>query len=50
MSIENEAENVNIILVDDDENYLEMTKMYLEDNGMKITTFSNPVKALDVCK
>ncbi len=50
MSIENEAANINIVLVDDDENYLEMTKMYLEDNGMKITTFSNPVEALDVCK
>ena len=50
MSIENEAANINIALVDDDENYLEMTKMYLEDNGMKITTFSNPVEALEVCK
>ena len=50
MSIENEAANINIVLVDDDENYLEMTKMYLEDNGMKITTFSNPVEALEVCK
>ena len=50
MSIENEAANINIVLVDDDVNYLEMTKMYLEDNGMKITTFSNPVEALDVCK
>lgn len=50
MSIENEAANVNILLVDDDENYLEMTKMYLEDNGMKITTYSNPIEALEVCK
>ena len=50
MSIENEAANVNIILVDDDANYLEMTKMYLEDNGMKITTYSNPIEALEVCK
>lgn len=50
MSIENEAANVNILLVDDDENYLEMTKMYLEDNGMKITTYSNPTEALEVCK
>ena len=50
MSIENEAANINIALVDDDENYLEKTKMYLEDNGMKITTFSNPAEALEVCK
>lgn len=50
MSIKEEALNINIFLVDDDENYLEMTKMYLEDNGMKITTFSDPVEALNIAK
>jgi CheY-like chemotaxis protein len=50
MSIKDEALNVNILLVDDDQNYLEMTKMYLEDNGMKIITFSNPIEALEMAK
>ena len=49
-SIMEEAANINILLVDDDENYLQMTKMYLEDSGMKITTYSNANEALEVCK
>ena len=49
-SILEEAANINILLVDDDDNYLQMTKMYLEDSGMKITTFNNPNDALELCK
>ncbi len=49
-SIMEEAANINILLVDDDENYLQMTKMYLEDSGMKITTYSSANEALEVCK
>lgn len=43
-------EKINILLVDDDENYLKITKLYLEENGMNIRAFSNPKEALEVCK
>ena len=49
-SILEEAANINILLVDDDENYLQMSKMYLEDSGMKITTYSSASEALEVVK
>ena len=39
-----------ILLVDDETNYLTMTKMALEANGFNIITESNPVQALEYLK
>ena len=39
-----------ILLVDDEQNYLTMTKMALEGNGFTVITESNPLQALEYLK
>ncbi len=44
------VKQTKILLVDDDENYVKVTKMYLEENGLNISACTNPVEALKICK
>ncbi len=41
---------VNILLIDDDQEYLNITKMYLKDCGLRVTVCNNPIDALELCK
>jgi CheY-like chemotaxis protein len=41
---------IKILLVDDDENYVKITTMYLKENGLNILSSTNPVEALKMCK
>jgi CheY-like chemotaxis protein len=41
---------IKVLLVDDDENYLKITTMYLQENGLNMFSSSNPVEALKMCK
>ena len=43
-------ESMKILLVDDDEEYSKITKMYLESNGFNVTICTDPTKALEMCK
>ena len=40
--------NYNILIVDDDNQNLHVTKMFLEDYGYNVTTTSSPLKALEI--
>lgn len=42
--------NIKVMLVDDDENYLKVTRMYLEENGLNMRSCINPLDALKICK
>ena len=42
--------NIKVMLVDDDENYLKVTRMYLEENGLNMRSCTNPLDALKICK
>ena len=42
------VKQTKILLVDDDENYVKVTKMYLEENGLNISACTNPVEALKI--
>ena len=44
------VETTKVLLVDDDENYVKVTKMYLEESGLNISACTNPVEALKICK
>ncbi len=44
------VKRTKILLVDDDETYTKVTKMYLENNGLSIQSFNNPIEALEYCK
>ncbi|MBR2290178.1 MAG: response regulator [Clostridia bacterium] len=43
-------DSMKILLVDDDEEYAKITKMYLESNGLNVTVSTDPEKALEMCK
>ena len=43
-------ESVKVLLVDDDEEYIKVTEMYLKENGLNIKACSDPKKALQICK
>lgn len=43
-------ESIKILLVDDDEEYSKITKMYLESNGFNVTICTDPAKGLEICK
>lgn len=45
-----DVEKVKVLLVDDDEEYVKVTEMYLKDNGLNISSCSDPKKALQICK
>lgn len=45
-----DIDKVKVLLVDDDEEYVKITEMYLKENGLNITSSSNPEKALEICK
>ena len=43
-------EKLMILLVDDDENYLKITQLYLQDNGLKVMAYQDARSALELCK
>jgi response regulator RpfG family c-di-GMP phosphodiesterase len=43
-------DKIKVLLVDDDENYVKITEMYLKENGLNISSCINPVEALKICK
>ena len=43
-------EFVKILLIDDDVQYTNITKRFLESDGFNITAHNNPVEALEMCK
>lgn len=45
-----EIEKVKVLLVDDDEEYVKITEMYLKENGLNIISCCNPKQALQICK
>ena len=45
-----DIEKVKVLLVDDDEEYVKITEMYLKENGLNISSCTDPKKALQVCK
>ena len=45
-----DIEKVKVLLVDDDEEYVKITEMYLKENGLNITSCSDPKKALQICR
>ena len=45
-----DVEKVKVLLVDDDEEYVKITEMYLKENGLNISSCSDPEKALQICK
>ena len=44
------SENVKVLIVDDDESYLTIFKMALQNEGIVADSFSNPVHALETLK
>lgn len=44
------VDKVKVLLVDDDEEYVKVTEMYLKENGLNISSCSDPKKALQICK
>ena len=45
-----DVEKVKVLLVDDDEEYVKITEMYLKENGLNLSSCTDPKKALQVCK
>ncbi len=43
-------EFIKILLIDDDVEYANITKMYLKNNGLNVTVSNNPVEALQMCR
>jgi len=42
--------SMKILLMDDDEEYAKITRMYLESNGFNVDICTDPAKGLEMCK
>ena len=43
-------EKIKILLVDDDDSYVEITSLYLQNEGLNVIGCTNPIEALEICK
>lgn len=43
-------EKIKILLVDDDDSYVEITSLYLQNKGLNVIGCTNPIEALEICK